>query len=128
MTSASDPDPPSKDREKKPLSGFEPNWRYLIWYVSLALVLLWLWQNMAYRAMVRTIPYSEFKARLRKGEVVECQIKEDEIVGRTEAKTAESGDADSEPGTPPASVRTGKEKPAEPPADPVADMANMTPI
>jgi cell division protease FtsH len=124
MTPASEPGPPSKDREKKPLSGFEPNWRYLIWYVPLALVLLWLWQDMAYQAMVRTIPYSEFKASLRKGEVIECQVKEDEIVGRIEAKTADNGDADGETGTPPTSVRTDKYKSAKPPAAPVADVAN----
>jgi len=88
MQSAPDERQGSKKRsEKKPPAGFEPNWRVLLWYIPLALLLLWMWQDLAYRAMVRTIPYSEFKQRLRDGEVTECQVKEDEIVGRIEPKT-----------------------------------------
>ncbi len=76
-----EPPPDMKPGEKKP-GPWERNSRYLLWYVPLALVLLWLWQDMAYNARVKTIPYSEFKDHLAKGEINEIEVREGEIVGR----------------------------------------------
>jgi len=57
------------------------NWRALMWYLPTMLLMLWLWQEMFYSMTVKTIPYSEFKQHVAQREVVQCDIKEDEILG-----------------------------------------------
>jgi len=72
----------SQDTKQKPGNIWPPNWRFTIGHIVLTIVLLWLWQD-AFREMtVRTIPYSEFKARVAAGEVAECIVRQDEIEGR----------------------------------------------
>jgi len=46
------------------------------------LLLLWMWQSAIIQFAYKTIPYSEFKAHLRNGEVVECTVREDTIEGK----------------------------------------------
>ena len=53
-----------------------------IWLLPLMFLLLWGWQGMFAQWTHRTIPYSEFKARLHRGEVVECTVKETTIEGK----------------------------------------------
>jgi cell division protease FtsH len=56
-------------------------WHPWIWYILLALGLLWLWQEGAHQVATNTIPYSQFKAYVKKAEVVECTVRENEIEG-----------------------------------------------
>ena len=66
-----------KEKGKPPVG-----WRLLLGYAALTLLLLWLWQEALGQMVLRTIPYSEFKAHLAGGEVVECAVRQDEIEGR----------------------------------------------
>ncbi len=76
------PDPPTKT------DGWPPQqWRSIIFNVILALVMLWAWQEGARQVAVRTIPYSEFKEYVKRGEVVECSVKETEIDGKIQPST-----------------------------------------
>ncbi len=52
-----------------------------LWYLPIILLLLWMWQDTFQSAMVTTIPYSTFKDSVAKREVVECEIRENEIDG-----------------------------------------------
>jgi cell division protease FtsH len=98
------PKPPQKDPKGKPGGrSLPPQWRSIIWYIPMALFLLWIWQDMLTRMRVKTIPYSEFKQYLVADEVTQAEIKEDEIDGKIVPK-------------PPAAAATSQEqKPAAPP-------------
>jgi cell division protease FtsH len=61
---------------------YDPQWRFLLWYVPLMLMVLWGWQELFGRFAVQTIPYSQFKVHVSRGEVVQAAVKETEIVGR----------------------------------------------
>ena len=66
-----------------------PNWRSLAWYLPLALLLLWLWQDAFNALTVRTIPYSEFKQYVARRQVISCEIQQTEIEGKIDpARTA----------------------------------------
>jgi cell division protease FtsH len=96
--------PPEK-REFKPTT---PRWSSY-WYLPIMLLILWAWQSAVMQFAYRTIPYSEFKDRVRKGEIAECTIKETTIEGTTKPKLG------TEP--PGASTNVVAEKPAtNPPA------------
>jgi cell division protease FtsH len=58
-----------------------PQWINVVWYVLLALAMLWFWQEQVHPGVLRTIPYSEFKERLAEGQVVSCSVAPDEIDG-----------------------------------------------
>ncbi|MDW7979593.1 MAG: ATP-dependent zinc metalloprotease FtsH [Verrucomicrobiales bacterium] len=60
----------------------DPRLRWAIGYALLVLVVLWGWQDLVKQLSVRSIPYSQFKAHLARGEVIEATVKQDEIVGR----------------------------------------------
>src|SRR5438045_5143044 len=64
-----------------------PRWKFAFWYVPIVFILLWLGMGAFVRMNVRTIPYSEFKAHIQRGEVAECLIKEDTIEGRIRGRT-----------------------------------------
>src|SRR4051794_36686866 len=59
-------------------------WKIPIWYILLAIFLLWFWQDTYQQSTVRTIPYSDFKAYVARHEVTECTIRPDEIQGKIE--------------------------------------------
>src|ERR1041384_2399024 len=59
-----------------------PAWNFPIWYFLLVILLLWLWQGVIGQALVHKIPYSEFKARLTRKEVIDCIVKDETIDGR----------------------------------------------
>ena len=81
--------------ENKKTSDASPwQWQPLVWYFILTLGMLWVWQEAARQVIFQTIPYSEFKQYLRQGEVVECSIKETEIVGKIQPKGSASGRAE----------------------------------
>jgi len=81
---------------------FDPQARLLFWYFLVTLLVLWGWQEWFDQWAVRTIPYSQFKTHLHRGEVVQAQVKETEIVGRivphTDTASAPTDQAGS-PGT-----------------------------
>src|SRR5436853_7664601 len=72
---------PKREFKPKP-----PRWSSPLWYLPIMLVMLWLWQTTIIQFSYRTIPYSEFKAHLRAGNVVECTISQDTIQGKIDAK------------------------------------------
>jgi cell division protease FtsH len=77
------PKPPQKDPKGKPTRpSLPPQWRSIIWYIPLALFMLWFWQDMLTSMRVKTIPYSEFKQYLANNEVTEAEVKQDEIDGK----------------------------------------------
>jgi cell division protease FtsH len=57
-----------------------PRWRIPLWYIVLAILLLWVWQA-AFQGTVHKIPYSDFIDYLKRGEVVSCVLRQDEILG-----------------------------------------------
>src|ERR1700693_48379 len=69
---------------KKPakVDKLEPQWRLWIWYFLVTLLVLWVWQELGNQVEHRTIPYSEFRDYLAKGEVAEAVVKQNEIDGR----------------------------------------------
>ena len=92
---------PSPDKNQTTRRRIEPpetpwhfNWRVLLWYVPIALMLLWLWQEAAYKMTVRTIPYSDFKQHLAAGEVTECEVEETQITGRVVPKPKDGEEAE----------------------------------
>src|SRR5262245_3087793 len=72
--------------EKEPPKDSAPKvtrkWKIPIWYILLAVFLMWIWQDVYRQKTVQTILYSDFKAYLARGEVAECLVKPDEIQGR----------------------------------------------
>lgn len=56
-----------------------PQWGGIIFYVILTAVMVWIWQEATQQVTYRTIAYSEFKAYLERGEVLECSVKDTEI-------------------------------------------------
>jgi cell division protease FtsH len=80
--------PPPKDaskdaKRKSPLPGgnLPPIWRGLVWYVPVLLLLLLFWQDLFPSMRTLTIPYSQFKQYLALGQVKDCDVEQDEIVG-----------------------------------------------
>src|SRR5688572_477157 len=61
-------------------------WRFPFWYLVTMLALLWIWQTSLSQLTVKTIPYSDFKTFLKRGEVTEASVKETEVLGRIEPK------------------------------------------
>jgi cell division protease FtsH len=82
------PDPTGKPKKKNPLLNLPPKWQFSLPYILLTLLLLWMWQEAIQQVTVHTIPYSEFKARMARGEVTECAVKETEIEGKIVPKPA----------------------------------------
>jgi cell division protease FtsH len=70
------------DPEKKPATSLRRQWPTVVWYVLLMLLTLWFWQDQVHNLAVKTIPYSEFKSRLKDGQVVDCTIAPDQITGK----------------------------------------------
>jgi cell division protease FtsH len=68
-------------------------WNSPLLYLPLLLILLWVWQSAVMQMAYRTLPYSEFKDHLRRGEVVECTIRETTIEGKIRATPAATNGA-----------------------------------
>ncbi|HEX3871717.1 MAG TPA: ATP-dependent zinc metalloprotease FtsH [Pirellulales bacterium] len=82
--------PTNPDKKTPPPARPSFDWRNLIWYLPIWLLMLWFWQDMSGQLMVQTIPYSEFKDYLANGEVADCEVEESEIVGRIVPKEADA--------------------------------------
>ena len=63
-------------------------WRGLIWYLILMLVLLWTWQEAGKQVAYTTIPYSQFKEYVRQREVISCSMGDSEIQGTIQPRAA----------------------------------------
>src|SRR3954447_2347101 len=83
---------PSPSREFKPR---KPKWSSPIWYLPIMFLVLWFLQSAVLQIAYKTIPYSEFKEHLRRGEVVECTVKESVIEGRLSEKAQLTSDRSS---------------------------------
>ena len=77
--------PQDPDQEKKRRESFERQLKYVVSYVIVSLVGLWLFQQfiltpVAIRAT--EIPYSEFKTKLKAGEISQVTISDTRIIGQ----------------------------------------------
>jgi cell division protease FtsH len=61
-------------------------WTSWIWFVLLTLAMVWFWQVGPRQMSTLTIPYSQFKAYVRNGEVTESSIQQTEIDGTIQPK------------------------------------------
>jgi cell division protease FtsH len=85
--------------KRKKLPKLDPQWRFPLWYLLLAVLILIFWQQTFSQMTVRTIPYSEFKNRVAKGEVAECEVKDEEIVGKYRPPATEGSSSTNAPPT-----------------------------
>jgi cell division protease FtsH len=83
--------PPARSSNQPKKSGgpLPQQWLTIAWYLIMMLGMLWFWQESYHHVAYRTIPYSEFKARLADGEVVSCSIREDVVLGEIKNKPGE---------------------------------------
>ncbi len=58
-----------------------PQWGLPLWYIVITLVLIAVWQSTLTQITVKEIPYSEFKERLNRGEVVDAKVGLTDIQG-----------------------------------------------
>jgi cell division protease FtsH len=82
------------------------HWRSLIWYFILMLGALWIWQEAARQVVYRTIPYSEFKDDLERGEVVQCSVSQDDIQGKIQPKASSATEKKPEKATAPGQAQS----------------------
>jgi cell division protease FtsH len=94
-------------------------WHTWIWYAVMMLAMLWMWQQAFRQAAVHNIPYSEFKQQVANGSVVECAVREDDIVGKIQPKAATEAVAE-KTGAEIEMPVAKTEKPATKPAQPAA--------
>jgi len=90
-----------------------------IWYAVITLIMLWVWQEAFRQLAVHTIPYSQFKQYVAQGEVIECTVRPDDIVGKIQPKTAENPKAKASTAakeTTPAKTEAAKPEAANPSA------------
>src|SRR5262245_16177747 len=90
-------------RSTKPKREFRakaPKWGTPYWYLPLMLLAIWMWQSVMVQFAYRTIPYSQFKTYLKRGEVVECAVKEEAIEGKIQPKTLVPAEAAAGTNTP----------------------------
>ncbi|RME93217.1 MAG: ATP-dependent metallopeptidase FtsH/Yme1/Tma family protein [Verrucomicrobia bacterium] len=71
---------------------FQPPSGWFWLYLVLMMVALWGWQEAFSQWAVRTIPYSQFKAHLQRGEVTHATIRQTEIVGRIVPRAAQAAE------------------------------------
>lgn len=81
--------------KNKPKPPFQFNGRFLMWYVIVSFLMLWVWQDVFEKAATTTIPYSEFKQHVAAGRVVECDVRQTDILGVLELpETSDVADSD----------------------------------
>ena len=85
-----------------------PEWRFLIIYFVITLLITWGWQELFTQVTQRTIPYSQFKHYLALREVTEAVVRENEIDGRVVPKPHPATDAPSAEASPSASPNQEK--------------------
>ncbi len=86
--------PPPKPNKPGPTPPSQMNWRPIVAYLLVSLLMLWLWQDVYNQATVETIPYSKFKEHLARHEVTKCELQETEIDGEIVPKGADNKPAE----------------------------------
>lgn len=75
---------------------------FSIWYVLLALLIMYMIQSFMIRGDVETIPYSEFRQLLKDGKIKECAVSQEKITGimviSTDPATRDKHDQDADGG------------------------------
>jgi cell division protease FtsH len=86
------PDPSTPPEKPEPEQTPEPqlSWRSLLWFLLMMLIVVWVWQDMFATIDTRVIPYSEFKRYVAGGAVIECEIREHEIIGTIDVEKADA--------------------------------------
>jgi len=74
---------PAPGPDRRSSDWLPPRWQPVVWYLVMMFVFLWIWQDVSRQFITHTIPYSEFKALLARGQVIQVSIEETEIVGTT---------------------------------------------
>ncbi|HEX4086705.1 MAG TPA: ATP-dependent zinc metalloprotease FtsH [Chthoniobacteraceae bacterium] len=80
-------------KQKAPSHLPQRQWGTLIIYIVFTLVTVWMWQEGAKQGSMHNISYSEFKTALKAGEVTECSVRQDDIVGKIQPKKTEEPEA-----------------------------------
>jgi cell division protease FtsH len=117
---AGKPEKPEPGATKGPPGDLTPKYRLPIWNILLMLILLWIWQDAITNYTVKTLPYSEFKEHVRKGEVTEASISPDRIQGKIKLL----GTGTNVTATP----ATNKPTKLDPDGDPSTFMFRTTPV
>ncbi len=105
----------------QPPGNFTPKYKLPLWNIILMLVLLWIWQDAVTNYSVKTLPYSEFKEHVRKGEVIEATVSPDRIQGKIQLKASSDTNA-------PIATKTNKPTRLDPDGDPNTFLFRSTPI
>lgn len=74
----------TKDQNKKPVKKpkkLEKRVHFSIWYVVFGIMAMYLLETMILKEAIVRLPYSEFKDKVRAGQVKECLISQDKITG-----------------------------------------------
>jgi cell division protease FtsH len=69
----------------KPTGKF-PQWGLPLWYIVITIILIAIWQSTLTQLTVKEIPYSEFKDRLSRGEVIDAKVGVSDISGTIKSK------------------------------------------
>ena len=85
--------PDSCGRHETPRRGADGGpptpWSSQVWFLPMVFfLLLWLLQGVFNQALPKTIPYSQFKTMLASGQVVDCQLGKEEIIGKARGEPA----------------------------------------
>ena len=92
----------------------DPQSRFFLGYLMLALVILMFWQNSFSQLAVKTIRYSTFKQALAQGEVLWCDVGDEEILGQIRRKGETPATGTNSP-VPSATYKTNRAKPVPAP-------------
>lgn len=82
-------------------TGRFPQWGLPLWYIVVTIVLIWIWQGALTQITVKEIPYSEFKQRLARGEVVDAKVGATDISGTIKSKPGLAPLTNATPNLPP---------------------------
>jgi cell division protease FtsH len=71
-----------RDKIKQPLGNQSLNWRPIIWFLAVWMLLVFLFRGFAPGPSTNEIPYTDFKKRVDRGEVAEITFKGNQINGQ----------------------------------------------
>lgn len=74
--------------DNKPQGVTQHPWWPMLLYALVMLSFLWTWQQASHQLLVRTIPYSQFKALLGEGRITQAVLAETEITGKVKPASA----------------------------------------
>ena len=93
-----DPGLKKNDPLFKPLD--RKQFKFSIWYFLFALAALFLINTVLLRPKYESVDYSDFKARIKSGEIVRVEISEKYVTGFTQKRAPETAPGKPEPGAP----------------------------